>query len=188
MSTQDQTLAITATPEELNALHDEIEQAKITLTEYGVTFVQKIAALGQKLIEKKAELGHGNWIPWVAGNLKYSITTVSYYQKIARNFQRVENLDGAQSLRQALALCDDSSKPDEASEEAETNPFQSKSKPTFVSKITESFFKKTRLRRADEWEEEEKKDLYYLFEELQKLISQLENGGTEKAANAEVVG
>lgn len=187
MSTQDQ-ITTTASAEELNALHIEIEEAKQRLLGEGVSFIQKIAILGQKLIDKKEELGHGNWIPWVAANLRYSVTTATYYAKVARNFQRVENLDGATSLRQALALCDTAETGDPDTQEDTQNPFEEE-RPTFVSKITGSFFSKIRLRKVEDWEPREKADVYYLYEELSKLVAELKLAGftAPKTVDAEVV-
>ena len=36
---------------------------------------EKAVRIGDLLIVQKTECGHGNWLPWVKANLKFSIAT-----------------------------------------------------------------------------------------------------------------
>jgi hypothetical protein len=61
---------------------------------------------GADLNAARARLKHGEWLDW----LKVNCSTVHYlkanrYMHLAANLSRVKDLTGAESLRQALALC-----------------------------------------------------------------------------------
>lgn len=87
----------------------------------GNEFVHKAAECGRLLIAKKSEVGHGNWLPWLAENCPMiSHDTSARYIKTA-NFARERNLEGATSIRQAVALLDD--KPVSDPQEREKPPF-----------------------------------------------------------------
>lgn len=57
-------------------------------------------AAGEALIEAKARLKHGEWLPWVRDNLDFSERTASRYMTIASNRTRVADLG---SVREAIA-------------------------------------------------------------------------------------
>jgi Protein of unknown function (DUF3102) len=57
-------------------------------------------ACGTALLEAKAMLPHGEWLPWLADNVDFGERTAQHYMRIARNPQRVSDLP---SLRQAIA-------------------------------------------------------------------------------------
>lgn len=56
--------------------------------------------IGERLIEQKNKLAHGEWIPWVEENLKFGRREASNYMRAARNGKRVSHLD---SLRQLIS-------------------------------------------------------------------------------------
>ncbi|MDZ4875490.1 MAG: hypothetical protein CLLPBCKN_004886 [Chroococcidiopsis cubana SAG 39.79] len=66
--------------------------------------VLRAKALGEALIAKKAELGHGNWLPWVKENLSFSPDTAGNYMTLAGGWNRLSNSERARnlSLRQVL--------------------------------------------------------------------------------------
>ena len=92
------------TANDINQAHELVVRCASRLLDTGNEFVKKAAECGLLLIEKKAELGHGNWLPWLA---KYcpmiSHDTAARYIRTA-NFARERNLTGASSIRQALAI------------------------------------------------------------------------------------
>jgi ABC-type sulfate/molybdate transport systems ATPase subunit len=82
----------------------EIEQTRLGIlaaeinTEHGkfrsafkATY-QHALKVGFLLSEAKAEVGHGNWLPWVAENCAFSMRTAQTYMRIAKNRDRVEEL------------------------------------------------------------------------------------------------
>jgi ParB family chromosome partitioning protein len=74
--------------------------------------LQHAIASGQALIEAKARLKHGEWLPWLAEHFEGSARIARAYMMVALNWQRVANsqpvasaLDAnSQSLRAALRL------------------------------------------------------------------------------------
>ena len=64
------------------------------------------------LLQTKAELIHGEWLPWLngeiaAGRLEVGARQAQRYIKLASNTTRVSYLEGATSLRAALELLSD---------------------------------------------------------------------------------
>jgi hypothetical protein len=45
---------------------------------------------GDRLIEAKAMLGHGEWLPWLAANVPFSERTASRYMRLARHRDQLE--------------------------------------------------------------------------------------------------
>ena len=82
--------------EEANELYDLAESAKEATVEYAWK-------CGDKLIEAKGMMKHGEFRPWLAGNFKGKRQTAQDYMKIAKN-QRAGLLPEADSIRQALRL------------------------------------------------------------------------------------
>jgi len=63
-------------------------------------------AAGNLLIEAKAQLPYGRWLPWLKANCAVSERTARLYMRLARNRSEIENGNGVAdlSLRGALAL------------------------------------------------------------------------------------
>jgi len=61
--------------DEMNRLHEKIQAG------YKST-VDDILLLGEKLSNKKEKLGHGNWLPWVAENLKFGAHQAAKYTRV----------------------------------------------------------------------------------------------------------
>ena len=56
---------------------------------------------GELLVEAKAQLEHGQWLPWLAANFEFTRQTASGYMLIA---SRREEMEGAPSISAALGL------------------------------------------------------------------------------------
>lgn len=56
---------------------------------------------GELLIAQKAELAHGEWLPWLEANFNGSERTAQNYMRLARDPQRVADLP---SVREAVAM------------------------------------------------------------------------------------
>ena len=61
------------------------------------------------LLQVKASLSHGEWLPWLkqqqeSGAIQVSQQTASKYMKLASNYNRERNLLEAPSIRAALEL------------------------------------------------------------------------------------
>lgn len=74
--------------------------------------VQHATNCGLMLLQIKASLNHGEWLPWLngeieSGRLTVAERTVHKYMRIARNSPREANLLEAPSIRAALELLSD---------------------------------------------------------------------------------
>jgi len=67
----------------------------------GVSMLEHAFLAGKALIEAKGQLGHGEWLPWLAANFDASQPTASRYMQVAANYSRVNSLEEP-SLRKAL--------------------------------------------------------------------------------------
>jgi len=61
--------------------------------------VQHAIRAGELLAEAKAQVAHGEWLPWLSENFDGSRTVAWTYMRLASNVQRVEHLD---SIREAI--------------------------------------------------------------------------------------
>lgn len=79
---------------------------------------QGIIEIGQRLIEVKERLGHGNFIPWLKSEFNWSLQSAKRFMNVAETFgQNQQIVDFYPSALYALAA---PSIPDEAREEALT--------------------------------------------------------------------
>lgn len=75
--------------------------------------VQHATNCGLMLLQIKASKQHGEWLPWLsgeieAGRLEVKRSQANTYMRVASNYQRAGNLpDGATSIRAALELLSD---------------------------------------------------------------------------------
>jgi len=79
----------------INAEHDSVERAALSAVEHA-------RRAGALLVDAKAQLDHGAWLPWLAANCpSVSKRTAQAYMRLAKaNAQRVAHL----TVREALAL------------------------------------------------------------------------------------
>lgn len=61
--------------QEINRLHNEVCMGLKTI-------VEKAIRIGKLLVEQKAECNHGEWLPWLKANVKFS-------ERTARNYMRL---------------------------------------------------------------------------------------------------
>src|SRR6266849_265246 len=77
----------------LSRLADLAERIKVEHNAY-VAAVKKSAehamAAGDALIEAKAQLKHGEWLPWLKGHCEISERTAQVYMRLARNRSEIE--------------------------------------------------------------------------------------------------
>jgi hypothetical protein len=69
---------------EINQLHNEFYQGLRTCLE-------KAIRIGGLLVEQKAELEYGEWIPWIKANLKFKTTQATRYMRCFRRRAQIEN-------------------------------------------------------------------------------------------------
>lgn len=74
--------------------------------------VQHATNCGLMLLQIKASLNHGEWLPWLNGEIESGRLVVkrsqaNSYMRLAANYQRAGNLEQASSIRAALELLSD---------------------------------------------------------------------------------
>lgn len=67
----------------------------------GESMLEHAMRAGQALIDAKAQLTHGEWLPWLEANFVASERLARYYMQVASNRQRVADIEEP-SLRKAL--------------------------------------------------------------------------------------
>jgi hypothetical protein len=60
--------------EEINSLHHEICEGLRTM-------VSKAIRIGELLVQQKRECVHGTWVPWLEGNVEFSVTSARVYMR-----------------------------------------------------------------------------------------------------------
>ena len=79
--------------------------------------VQHATNCGLMLLQIKASLNHGEWLPWLngeieAGRLEVKRSQANTYMRVASNYQRAGNLEGVTSIRAALELLSSDKEPE----------------------------------------------------------------------------
>lgn len=84
------------------------------------TIARRMAAdiieIGQRLLEVKEQLNHGQWLDWLTAEFEWSDRTAEHYMSVARAFPEIRN--GFDFHARALYLLASNSTPPEAREEA----------------------------------------------------------------------
>jgi len=83
---------------QMNLLHSQIVGAQVEAK-------TKAAELGQMLIDKKEELKHGEFIPWVEDNCEFGPDMARLYMRMAKaKRERVHDFNACTSIREVLEL------------------------------------------------------------------------------------
>lgn len=72
------------TADEIRQLHDEINGI-------GRAALDKAIRIGELLTAKKADLGHGKWLPWVESEALFSARTATRYLGLYENREKVKS-------------------------------------------------------------------------------------------------
>ena len=83
---------------EIKRLHDEILDAV-------TTSVEKATRIGGLLIEIKASLGHGLWLPWIKANVPFTTRTAGNYMRLyeERDWLKLETVSDLTDCYRLLA-------------------------------------------------------------------------------------
>jgi ParB family chromosome partitioning protein len=88
-------------PGSLGALARTANEEHALAVGSGLDMVEHAAKAGQALIDAKAKVKHGEWLPWLRGNFDATERLAQMYMKVASNTKRVSDLEEP-SLRKAL--------------------------------------------------------------------------------------
>ena len=69
---------------EINQLHAEICDAASTI-------IEKAIRIGQLLTEQKTSLKHGEWLPWLSGNVQFNERTAQRYMRVFSNRDQLKS-------------------------------------------------------------------------------------------------
>ena len=89
-------LSATGRIEEITSLHD------LAMKE-SQSAVSRAIRIGELLTEQKAELQHGEWIPWVEENLPFGIDQAGNYMRVYRNQDKL-NSEPVRNLKEAVQM------------------------------------------------------------------------------------
>ena len=115
LSTVDPGTSVVApvTADQIMQAHDQVMECTRSLANLGNQWMQKASIVGELLTRKKAEVGHGNFLPWLAENVKaFGDRTAAHYMKAYRYSNTCTNLDktltsySIRNLRQITNLID----------------------------------------------------------------------------------
>jgi hypothetical protein len=93
--------------------------------------VKRAIRIGELLSEAKAEVAHGEWIPWVEENLTFGQDMASKYMRLYRKQERVLDF-GATSIREAVALL---AAPKDEPEDVQTSTQPSAPDPSDIAPV-----------------------------------------------------
>jgi hypothetical protein len=86
---------------QMNALHMQNVQAALES-------IERAIRIGEWLVRRKAECGHGYWEPWVKQHMVFNVRTASRYMKVYRNRGQLKADTG---LTEAYDMLADTGKP-----------------------------------------------------------------------------
>src|SRR6476619_6513834 len=90
---------------EINRLHGEICQAARTT-------IEKAVRIGELLSAQKAGLQHGQWLPWLHANVKFSRQTADNYRRIYEKREELKLLNVGNLSDAYRLLASDKDEPD----------------------------------------------------------------------------
>lgn len=109
-----------------NRLHREIQSLEVDAK-------NKAAQIGEMLITKKAEMKHGEFIPWIEANCEFSYDSAKDYMKVAKaKRERAPDFNACTSIREVLEIA---KKPKERKPTAEKKPKLDKDDRRKINKL-----------------------------------------------------
>ena len=66
--------------------------------------IEHAVRCGQLLIEAKASIGHGGWLPWVKANLTFGDRQAQKYMRLADHSDQIRTESSHLSINEALEL------------------------------------------------------------------------------------
>jgi hypothetical protein len=76
----------------------EIRQLHQEICSLAMTALDKAIRIGELLLQEKAKLKHGEWLPWIKENLPFSHNTVNRYKRCYQYRDRLSNYSNLNNL------------------------------------------------------------------------------------------
>jgi hypothetical protein len=92
-----------AQSDRIGVLAAEIKAHEVEAQQHAGTAIEHKIAIGERLIEAKGLLRHGEFLTWAKAEFGWSDKHCERHMHLARNSTRVSNLPNGASLRMALA-------------------------------------------------------------------------------------
>jgi hypothetical protein len=75
----------------ITSLAARIEAAHLAGHEAARSAIEHAITCGQLLLEAKAQVAHGEWLPWIEANLSFGVRQVQKYVRIAKHADKLSN-------------------------------------------------------------------------------------------------
>ena len=85
-------------------LAQAIEAEHLAATRDAIAALEHAIACGNLLLEAKAQVGHGGWIPWVEANLTFGDRQARKYMRAANHASAIRNSNADFTLDNAMAM------------------------------------------------------------------------------------
>jgi hypothetical protein len=115
------------------SLIPRIEAAHLATRDAVLNAVARAVECGHLLLEAKAKVGHGNWIPWIEKNLSLSVRQVQKYMRLAEHLDPNAPWGTHLTINEALAEISEKWEPPSA-----TVTSLHPSEPSHVMRVTTS--------------------------------------------------
>lgn len=150
---------------EIQQLHSEIMGA-LRQT------VEKAIRIGELLTEQKSDCQHGEWLPWLEGNVGFSPKTADNYRHLYEQQDKIVNVTNLTEAYRAIGLLGDGGK-ETSEEETDTEPEPLQTEQEVISE-------------PDETEEQEPDVIDAKYTELEtesEVVEEPENNVNEDDVN-----
>jgi hypothetical protein len=97
--------------ERIGVLAAEIKDHEVEAQQHAGTAIEHKIAIGERLIEAKGLLRHGEFLTWARAEFGWTASHLQKHTRLARNASRVTHLPDGASLRMALAAIRPASHP-----------------------------------------------------------------------------
>lgn len=125
---------------EINREHELCLSSMRSSLEHAVGGLEHAMKCGELLLLEKSKLSHGEWLPWVMVNCRFSEDTAERYMKLSRYSARVRNMEPGTLLTGALRML---------VEPKRTEPKRAEEEPK--KNVAFSWFKEPEYQEHDLW-------------------------------------
>ena len=93
-----------STPARQVHLAAQIELEHLAATRDAIAAMEHAIACGTLLLEAKAQVGHGGWLPWIEANLTFGDRQARKYMRAANHVDQIRHSNSDFTLDNAMAM------------------------------------------------------------------------------------